>query len=60
MNDPTEEELAEACWRWFADARPHEAYATWPERFWEYFHATCPDITRERMEELLKETEYIP
>lgn len=58
MKRRTDKELDEACWRWFADAHPHEAYKTWPDRFWEYFHSTCPDISRERMEQLLKETEY--
>ncbi len=38
----------------FAKLHPHEAYATYPEQFWEYFQ-TQSDITREEMEQALKE-----
>jgi hypothetical protein len=49
-------EAYETAFEWFAEAHPHEAYQTWPERFWNYFHAKQPEITRERMEALLLET----
>lgn len=41
----------------FAQAHPHECYATWPERFWQFFHAKCPAMPREKMEALLKQTD---
>jgi len=40
----------------FSTIYPHEAYAVWPDRFWMWFHAGHPDITREEMETMLKET----
>ncbi len=49
----TEEEQA---WEWFAEAHPHEAYATWPERFWEFFKRKAPHVSREQMEIVLKQT----
>lgn len=54
MND---QEIEEFAWESFAEAHPHEAYETWPERFWQFFHAKAPHVTREQMERTLKETE---
>lgn len=39
----------------FAILYPHEAYATWPERFWEWFHGAHPTVTRAELEEMLGE-----
>lgn len=41
----------------FAQAHPHEAYASWPERFWEFFQRERPGISRAQMEQVLRETE---
>ena len=38
-----------------ADAYPQEAYEAFPERFWLYFRAKCPGVSREAMERLLRE-----
>jgi hypothetical protein len=40
---------------WLATMYPHETYATYPERFWEYFQTQCPGVTREDMKRMLKE-----
>jgi len=40
----------------FARAHPHEAYETWPERFWAFFHREHPHVSRAQMEAILKET----
>lgn len=40
----------------FAGFYPHEAYETSPERFWQMFHAKHPNVSRERMVEILDET----
>ena len=37
----------------FASVHPHEAYAKWPQRFWRYFHARCPDVPKAEMEKML-------
>lgn len=56
----TEEQDIEAtAFEWFADAHPHEAYQSYPERFWQHFHKRCPAISRQEMECLLHETENI-
>ena len=46
-------------WAWeaFASLHPHEAYETWPERFWAYFQTQRPGVSRDAMERVLKETE---
>lgn len=46
----------EAAFRALADLYPHEAYAEWPERFWQYFQKKHPDTTRDQMERMLEET----
>lgn len=48
-----EQEVFEA----FAAVYPHEVYATWPERFWEYFQRCCPGVPRGTMERLLERTD---
>jgi len=53
----SDEELEQAAFEAFAIAHPHEAYATWPERFWAFFHRVVPNVSREQMEQYLKETE---
>jgi hypothetical protein len=40
----------------FATAHPHEAYETWPDRFWEFVRSQHPNISRTQMEAILKET----
>lgn len=52
MNDT---EMEQTAFEWFAEAHPHEAYETWPERFWEFFQKKAPGMSREQMERLLKE-----
>lgn len=37
----------------FATAHPHEAHEAYPDRFWEFFHAQCPRLSREEMRSLL-------
>jgi hypothetical protein len=58
MNKKTtiEVESEQTAWEWFAQAHPHEAYATWPNRFWEFFQSRCPNTSRAQMEKTLKET----
>lgn len=54
-------ETAEQCksmaWAMLCNAHPVEAHAYDPERFWKYFHERCPDVTREKMVETLKQCE---
>jgi hypothetical protein len=54
MSDAEAEQTA---WEWFASAHPHEAHASWPDRFWILFHSRFPDLTREHMGHLLRTTE---
>ena len=44
----------------FADLYPHEAYRLDANQFWQIFHARNPDITREKMIEMLGETTDAP
>lgn len=67
VNDKTKEppseidlEAEQTAWEWFAEAHPHEAYATWPDRFWRYFQKKCPNVSREVMERFLDDTESKP
>ena len=53
MSEAAAEQTA---WEWFAQAHPHEAHETWPDRFWEYFQKQCPGVTREQMRQTLAET----
>ena len=46
-----------AAFEHFATVYPHEAYAHWPEEFWRFFSRQCPEISREAMERILRETE---
>lgn len=39
----------------FAQLYPVEAQAQDPDRFWKYFHAQFPDLTRDLMLELLSD-----
>ena len=48
--------MADWAFEAFANAHPHEAYAEWPERFWEFYHRKCPSVGRKQMEKLLKES----
>lgn len=57
MTTQDEIDAEEIAWQWFAESHPHEAYATWPERFWQFFHAKVPNVTREQMEAILAKTE---
>lgn len=50
----------QVAWEWFAEAHPHEAHAQWPDRFWEFFHAKVPHVTRETMERVLADTNKQP
>lgn len=56
---PTDPELEQEAFEAFAKLHPHEAYATWPERFWAYFQTQLPGISRERMEDILNQTAKI-
>lgn len=56
MSDPEAEQTA---WEWFAAAHPHEAFATWPDRFWQYFQTRCPGVAREKMERIMAETSEV-
>ena len=53
-------EAEKVAWEWFAGAHPHEAHATWPDRFWQLFQSQCPGVTREQMERTLAETDESP
>ena len=55
-----EEDAELVAFEWFATAHPHEAYATWPERFWMFFQTKCPGKTRAEMEKLLTDTSEPP
>lgn len=46
----------QTAWEWFAGAHPHEAHAKDPDRFWVYFQARRPGVTREEMARMLEET----
>lgn len=59
IQDIDHDEIEETAWQWFAQAHPHEAYETWPERFWAFFHKQSPGVTREQMEAVLRETEVL-
>lgn len=54
--DRRDAEAEQTVWEWFAEAHPHEAHAKWPERFWRFFHAKRPKVSKDRMKQLLKET----
>lgn len=61
IEDGLSEQAAEQmAFEWFAIAHPHEAYAKWPERFWEFFKSKRPEVSREAMELALAETEEFP
>jgi len=48
--------MDDAAFRVFANLHPHEAYDTWPERFWEHFQEKMPGLSRQQMETLLAKT----
>lgn len=50
-------QIEASAWAAFATAHPHEAYASWPERFWQFFSEQAPGVSRAEMEALLRETE---
>jgi hypothetical protein len=52
----TDTEIDQMAFEMFAKIHPHECYATYPERFWEFFHREYPTITREEMIELINDT----
>lgn len=52
----TDIEAEGIAWRLFAKIYPHEAYATWPDRFWNFFRTRCPNLNRKQMEQILIET----
>lgn len=41
----------------FASSHPHECYERWPWRFWIIFHRKCPNISKDEMVQILKDTE---
>ena len=55
-----EEDAELVAFEWFATAHPHEAYATWPERFWLFFQTKCPGKSRAEMEKILTDTSEPP
>ncbi len=57
MSEDVFDEAEEITWQWFTEAHPHEAYATWPDRFWKFFHKKCPKVSRKEMEKLMRETD---
>lgn len=50
------EELRELAWRMFCDIHPHEAHAKDPEAFLAYIKIRAPHVSREQVEQLLKES----
>ncbi len=57
LTDTETIEIEKIAWEWFVGVYPHEAYASWPARFWEYFHGKVPNVNREQMERTLMATE---
>lgn len=55
--DATDAQIEASAWQAFAQAHPHEAYGTWPERFWQFFSEQAPGVSREQMEAWLRESE---
>lgn len=55
--DATPEEIEESAWKAFAYLHPHEANASYPDRFWAFFQEMCPGKSRDFMEQMLRETE---
>jgi hypothetical protein len=53
----TDEQCKDIAWQTMCNAHPVEAHAYDPERFWKYFHARAPHVTREQMVATLKECE---
>lgn len=53
----TDEQCKDIAWQMMCNAHPVEAHAYDPDRFWKYFHARAPHMTREQMVALLKECE---
>lgn len=56
----TREELEEAAFQAFATLHPHEAYGSYPDRFWGFFKTKQPQWTRDQMEQALAMTEEKP
>lgn len=53
----TDSEIEDSAFKAFAYLHPHEAYESYPERFWQWFHTEMnPSMSREQMEAALKET----
>jgi len=55
--DESDEQCKQLAWEMFCIAHPFAAHLHDPEAFWNFFHVRCPDITRERMVEILKDCE---
>lgn len=53
----TDEQCKDIAWTMLCNAHPVEAHAYDPDRFWKFFHARAPHMTREQMVALLKECE---
>ena len=51
-------ELEQLAFDTMARAYPHEIYTLRPDDFWELFQRDYPGVTREKMEEILAETEH--
>jgi hypothetical protein len=56
MSDKSDEPKDQEEFEHFARIHPHEVNATYPDRFWDYFHRVNPDMTRGAMEEMLERT----
>ena len=56
ISEKSAAEMEQKAFELFAHMHPHEAYDTWPERFWAYFQGKCPGVTRAQMEQLLRDT----
>ena len=53
----TDAECKDISWQMMCNAHPFEAHAYDPDRFWLFFHAKAPHVTRETMVENLKQCE---
>ena len=53
----TDEQCKDIAWQMMCNAHPVEAHAYDPDRFWKYFHARAPHVSRDQMVAMLKECE---
>ena len=52
----TPEAIDRAAFETFASIYPHEAYEAFPDEFWAYVQRRRPNVSREEMEEALRES----